>query len=94
MEKVVSDKKKRVSSPPPQGIRLPPGLHDLMAGIAAILRPKMNIGEAYAEAAADWLRKQAAANPTLRAVIDQECSGNPELRALLSKKPSLLANRA
>ena len=84
------DKKRKVNSP--QGIRISPDLHDLMATAASIA--DVQVGEAYTEAAIEWLRKQSASNSIIRSLIEQKCSGNTELRALIGKKPALLANRA
>jgi hypothetical protein len=83
------DKKRKAS---PQGIRISPEVHDLMTTVAAITG--MQVGEAYTEAAAEWLRKQSSLSPIVRSLVELKSSGNPELRVLIGKKPSLLANRA
>lgn len=89
----MSDKKtKRAGSTKSIGIRISPEFHELIKAVAAITGS--DVGEAYMDAGREWLKKLSAGNSVVKGLIDQKCSGNPELRAFLSHKPSLLANRA
>lgn len=76
------------------GIRLVPGIHELMAQAAGRAKSptgaKMTIGEAYSLAAMEWLRKQAASDSILKHILEER----PELRSFGVKKQNLLANRA
>jgi hypothetical protein len=86
----VKEKKAKVSAP--IGIRVNHDVHDLMIKVAPLLDSQ--VGDAYTEAAAEWLRRSAAGNPIVRSVIDQKCSSNNELRLLMNSKASLISKRA
>lgn len=90
----MKDKKPKFDKQP-TGIRLVAGIHEAMSqGYKRVKSPstgaKITIGEAYSLAAMDWLRKQGAADPIIRQMIEE----NPELRSFGSKKPTVVANRA
>lgn len=69
----------------PQGVRISPALHDLFSQAAK--NQGLNIGEAYTVAVADWLRKNST-GAVIRAMIEEACVKNPELRASLTRSIS------
>ena len=79
-------KTKAIKQISPVGIRVHPELHDLMKKAVPLVN--FQLGDAYTEAAVDWLKKQASSNSVLRALLHQSADANPEIRDLLGHRRS------
>lgn len=72
-----------------RSIRMMPDLHGLMVKVVPQIE-EHNLGSAYAEAVAEWIKRQMAGRPIIKAIVEQECNQYPEIKEWFSRAPTNL----